>query len=239
MKMEAHEKEKRVKKLIVYMVISLVLGLLLALILIPYIRPDKPAIYESVCSIDPQGYKNTSAKWEYDIQPEKKWFFSDTKESWAFFDMDLKDIKDDFNLSDCKGISFYIRGSTNTNIVEFSLFTHEFYNGMHEIYQYWNEEKLLVDNFWKPETIHFSNLTLTPWTKKYYPGAPNEPDLKKVYGIGFAVRTNEAHIQNAIFIDELELIYKNGSRITISDFSTFNVDINGKEGYWHCWRGHH
>lgn len=209
---------------------TLFVGILIPLS-VSYILPMTPPIYESACVITQQGANYTSAMWKYDIQPEKKWWFDEPMESWAYFDMDIRNIEDDFDLSDCKGVSFYIQGSENADI-EFNLFTHAFYKGTHDFYQY--RRIIAIDTLWKKETIYFSNLIRAPWT---YSGEPESPALKRVYAIGFAARTNENRIKNTIFIDEVELIYENGNRATISDFSVFNANINGKEGYWYSWWG--
>lgn len=202
-----------------------------------------PAIHDSTYSLTPI-WDSLSAKWEYDIQLEKKWLLDKPEENWAYFDMDLKNKKENFNFSDCKAISFDIRGGEKASI-EFNLFTHVFCNETHVRYQY--PRIISVEPYWKKEMIYLPNLTLswinpptingkqTPCIKS---NASENPDLKKVYAIGFAAKTNETRIQNVILIDEVELIYKNGSKNTISNFSgTFNVNINGTEGYWFAWWG--
>jgi len=217
------------------LVIGALLGALFPSMLVPNIKP----VYTSDVIIDQYGFNYTSARWEYHIQPERKYIWNSPKESWAYFDMDIRNMEDDFNLSDYKGVSFYIKGNIENQLIEFNLFTHNFThdNKVHKVYQYWNKGNLLVTTSWRKEEILFSNLSATPWTEKWHPEAPKTPNLEKVCAFGFAIKTHEP-TKNKIWIDEVELIHKNGSKMLISSFNTLNVSINAKEGLWHAGLGH-
>lgn len=203
------------------------------------IMPGKLPIHESEFSIDQYGGAiNASAKWEYEIQHEKRYIFSnffDSELSWAFFDMDVQNIENNFNLTDCKGISFYITGNGENIPLEFNLFTHEL-NKKHEIYQY--SISFSVNTAWQKKEIMFTDLTIAPWTERAYPNAPKKPDLEKVYAIGFAAKTSD-YRDEVIHIDEIELIYKNGSKEVITDFTSRNTSIKGIDGIWYTGTGHH
>ena len=90
---------------------------------------------------------------------------------------------------------------------------------------------------WRKEEVLFPNLCIAPWTEDKYPEAPECPNLEKVYAIGFAIKTHTPP-DNKVWIDEVELIHKNGSKTLISNFNALNVSINGKEGLWHAGCGH-
>lgn len=234
--MEAQNK-KNAKRIIIALLVGFLSGVLASLFVIYFVTPYKSSNPESTYSPVQVGPKPPSVIWVYNIEPLKKRHFDipfdKLIEGVAYFDLDLANVEDNFDLLDYRGISFYIRGK-NSEDIEFNLFTHVFYNGTHDLYQY--QKIISVKHSLKKETIYFSDLTRAPWT---YSKAPEKPDLKIVYAIGFAAKTNENRIRNAILIDEVELIYKNDSKVTISDFSTFNANINGKEGYWHAWWEHH
>lgn len=157
----------------------------------------------------------------------------------AYFDRDIRNIEDDFNLSDCNGVSFYIKGNIENQLIEFNLFTHNFtHDKEHTVYQYWNKGNLLVTTNWRRENILFSSLSATPWTEKWHPEALEGTNLKKVYAFGFAIKKTHEPTENKIWIDEMYLVHKNGSKTLISNFNALNISINGKEGLWHAGWGH-
>lgn len=223
--------------LIVGILIPISIGITIDIFL-PIIKPDKLPIHKSKITIDEHGAKYTSAKWEYEIQHKKKYFFDNlfgSELSWAFFNMDVRDIENNFNLSDCERISFYIKGSGENIQLEFNLFTHEF-DKKHKIYQY--NTHFSVSTLWEKKEIMFTDLTITPWTERAYPNAPKKPNMEKVYAIGFAAKTSD-YRHEVIHIDEIEFIYKNGSKSVIIDFTTFNISIKGIDGIWFTGTGHH
>ncbi|HYN44879.1 MAG TPA: carbohydrate binding domain-containing protein [Candidatus Limnocylindrales bacterium] len=228
-------KDKKYENIIpiVTLIVGAILGALFPTMLVPNIEP----VYNSDLIIKQQGANYSSAQWEFHIQPEKKYFYDSPKESWAFFDMDVRNIENDFNLSDFKGVSFYISGNVENKKIQFNLFTHNFTNGNHEVYQYWNNGNLLVTTNWRKEEILFSSLNATPSTEKWYPNEPKNPNLEKVFAMGFAANTTVPMI-NKIAIDEMYLIYKNGSKMLLTNFNTLNVSINGVEGIWYAGVGH-
>lgn len=207
-------------------------------VFLPIIRPDKRPIHKSEFTIDQYGAKYTSAKWEYEIQHKKKYFFDNffgSKLSWAYFDMDVRDIENSFNLSDCERISFYIKGSHENIPLEFNLFTREF-GEEHKVYQY--STYFSVSTIWQKKEITFMDLTITPWTQRSYPSAPKKPAMEKVYAIGFAAKTSN-YRHEVIFVDEIGLIDKNGNKNVITDFATPNISIRGIDGVWFTGTGHH
>ena len=204
------------------------LGAFIATILMIWL--STPPVYISNVTIDQSGANYTSARWEYYIQPNVEDIFK-IKTHWVFFDLDVRNIEDNFNLSDYEGIEFYIAGCEEDQRIEFSLFTHSFIDDKHRVYQYWDGGKLLVTTNWKKERILFSNLSIVPWNE--YLEAPKKPELDKVFALGFAVHTVKP-TKNVIWIDEVYLIHKNGSKVLISNFNTLNTSINGVEGLWHA-----
>jgi hypothetical protein len=217
--------------------IGALLGAISSSTLPPYVVPNIKPIYESNAIMDQYGANYTSIEWTYSIQPERKYIWSSPKESWAYFDMDTRNIKNDLDLSDFDGISFCIKGNIENEPIEFNLFVHNISleNDSREMLQY-NSPVLITSN-WKEQKVFFSNLSTTASVKKWYPGAPKSPNLKKVFAFGFAKNTKEP-TQNEIWIDEVYLFRKNGNRTLISDFSSLNTNINGTEGLWHNGWGH-
>lgn len=205
--------------------IGTILGAICPFLFVPNIEP----IYASDIIIDQYGMNYTSAKWEYQISPEKKYITSTPKESWSYFIMETRDLRDYFNFSNYKGVSFNIKGNIENQQIEFNLFS--------EGHQYWNNGNLLVTTKWEKRDILFSDLCITPWIEKWHPDAPKNPNLEMVTGFGFAIKTFTP-TENNIWIDEIELIHKNGSKTLISNFNTFNVSVNGNEGLWHTGWGH-
>lgn len=216
------------KRKIIIPIITLIIGTILGALFPSMFVPNIESVYTSDVIIDQYGFNYTSAKWEYHIQPERKYIWDTPKESWSYFIMEIRDLRDDFNLSDYKGVSFYIKGNIENQKIEFNLFSE---------YQYWNKGNLLVTTWWREEEILFSNLSLAPWIEKWYPNASKTPVLEKVNAFGFAIKTQEP-TKNTIWIDEIYLIHKNGSKTLISNFNTLNVSVDGKEGLWHVGWGH-
>lgn len=217
------------KRNIIIPIITLIIGSILGALFPSMFVPDIKSVYTSDVTIDQYGFNYTSAKWEYHIQPEKKYIWSFPKESWSYFIIELRDLRDDFNLSDYKGVSFCIKGNIENQKIEFNLFSDK--------YQYWNKGNLLVTTKWREDEILFSNLCVAPWTEKWHPEAPKNPNLEKVRAFGFAIKTTTP-TENKIWIDEVELIHRNGSKTIISNFNTLNASINGKEGLWHVGWGY-
>jgi len=220
--------------------VALLFGFVLANLILSVFVINIEPVYTSDVIIDQYGANYTSARWEYHIQPEKKYICDTPKKSWAYFDMDIRNIEENLNLSDCKGVSFYIKGNIENQLIEFNLFTHNFThnNKEHNVYQYWNKGNLLVTTNWRREEILFSNLSATPWTEKWHPEALEGPNLEKAYAFGFAIKKTHRPTENKIWIDEMHLVHKNGSKTLISNFNTLNVSINGKDGLWHAGWGH-
>jgi hypothetical protein len=227
--MSQTQKHEGIKWEIALLIIGALLGALLSSILPPYIFLNIKPIYESNAMINQYGANYTSIVWIYNIQPEKKYIWSSPKESWAYIDMDIRNIEHDFDLSDFAGISFYIKRSIENELIGFNLFTKNI-SLDREIIQY-NCPVLLTTN-WKEQKVLFSNLSTTSSVKKWYPGAPISPDLKKVFAFGFAKNTKDP-TQNEIWIDEVYLFRNNGNRTLISNFNSLNTSINGTEGLWH------
>ncbi len=220
--------------------IAFIIGFSIANLFLSVFVINIEPVYTSNVTIDQYGANYTSARWEYHIQPERKYIWDTSKESWAYFDMDIRNIEEDFNLSDCKGVSFYIKGNIENQLIEFNLFTHNFTqdNKVYNVYQYWNKGNLLVTTNWRREKILFSTLSATPWTEKRYPEAPESPNLEKVCAFGFAIKKTVEPTENKIWIDEMYFLHKNKSKTLISTFNALNTSTNGKEGLWHAGWGH-
>ena len=227
--MSQPQRDDGIKWKIALLIIGTLLGALLSSILPPCIFPNIKPIYESNAMINQYGANYTSIGWIYNIQPEKKYIWSSPKESWAYLDMDIRNIEHDLDLSDFEGISFYIKSNIENELIGFNLFTQNL-SLDREIFQY--NSPVLVTTNWKEQTVLFSNLSTTPSVKKWYPGAPIRPNLKKVFAFGFAKNTKEP-TQNEIWVDEVYLFSKNGNRTLISDFNSVDTNINGTEGLWH------
>lgn len=218
--------------------IALMIAFVSANALLTYLVIDNEPIYISNVDIYRQGANYTSAKWEFYVQPEQKYVWSDSKDvSWAFCDMDIRNIENCFNLSEYNGILFYISGNIENQPIEFNLFTHYFINDnrTHQVCRYSNKEDFLITTNWDIVNISFSNLSIVPPSmEEWY---PKSPDLEKVFAIGFAVKTYTP-IEGEIHIDEVSLIHKNGSSNLISNFDKLDISINGKDGVWHAGTGH-
>ncbi|MCK4735982.1 MAG: hypothetical protein KAT65_26240 [Methanophagales archaeon] len=218
--------------------IALMIAFVSANALLTYLVIDNEPIYISNVDIYRQGANYTSAKWEFYVQPEQKYVWSDPKDvSWAFCDMDIRNIENCFNLSEYNGILFYISGNIENQPIEFNLFTHYFINDnrTHQVCRYSNKEDFLITTNWDIVNISFSNLSIVPPSmEEWY---PKSPDLEKVFAIGFAVKTYTP-IEGEIHIDEVSLIHKNGSSNLISNFDKLDISINGKDGVWHAGTGH-
>ena len=195
-----------------------------------------PPTYSSSDSIDTYGALNSSIRWDYRLHPPPKLYFIFPKDIWAYFDFDVKNIENSFNLSDYKGISFYIKGNQEDQLMEFNVFTHNVTLN-HEVYQYTNNH-LIVRTNWRHETIYFNDLVRTPWTTEWYPGSSEKPDLNSVFAFGFAVKTDHA-TQNQIWIDEIYLIKNNDERLLLMNFDgNKEPGLNGVLGQWHSGWGY-
>ena len=206
-------------------------------IILPFVLLNHNSIYSSQISVDQYGANNSSALWDYHVQPERGYCWDRPRDSWAFFDFDTKNIENSLDLSDYQGLSFYVKGGVENRNIEFNLFTQDItQNNEYFRYQYSNGGNLITSTDWKKVKILFSELNITPWSEKSYPSAPKKPDLKTVYAFGFADKINseiEDSVINQIMIDEVYLIHNDGTRILLSDFTGFNATINGKQGLWH------
>lgn len=223
-------------------ILLVIFGAFLAAVLPQILVPNIEPIYVSNIIIDQNGANYTTALWEYHIQPKKifnlpDWIQRQPKDNWAFFNMNLRNIENNLNLSDFKGVSFYIIGEIDNQFIQFNLFTQNITDNRNDVYQYRNNGSLLVTTNWRKEEILFSNLNVTDWTKESYPFVSKSPDLEKVYAFGFAIHTKDEPKMNRISIDEIYLIHKNGSKILLSNFNTLDVNINGVEGIWHTGSG--
>lgn len=203
------------------------------------IMPNIPEVFYSNFSIEQYGIVNTSAKWEYEIQPEKiyRW---DNEGVWASFNLDVDDINYPFDLSDYKGITFLIKAKRSREL-EFYLHVSQG-NDKYKRHSYWNKGNLQISTDWEKKEILFRDLQITPWMEKKYNAAPKNPTdtyLSKVFAIGFTDKTY-GHVKNTVWIDEIELIHKNDTskNIIISDFRTFNITINGIKGHWTTYEGY-
>lgn len=219
--------------------ICTILGATLVGVSILVIMPNIPEVFSSNFSVEQYGIVNTSAKWEYEIRPEKIYIWDD-ESVWSSFNLDVDDINYPFDLSDYKGITFLIKAKRGG---EFEFYLHASQsNDKYKRYSYWNKGSLRISTDWEKKEILFQDLQITPWTKKKYKAAPknlNDTYLSNVFTIGFTDKT-DGHIKNTVWIDEIELIHKNNrsKNIIISDFATFNVTINGTKGHWTTYVGY-
>jgi hypothetical protein len=173
--------------------------------------------------------------WTYDIEAKKPYFNSQST-AWAYFDADIRNIETSFNLSDYQGIGFYVMGMQEGQKVQFNLFTHNFTDQkQHVVYQYIYSEDILTTTNWRYVELPFSNFKLAPWLKDLSPDTQT-PDIKKVFGFGFSVTTDN-RLSNTIRVDEMCLLTKNGDKILITDFSALNATINGQEALFHAGAG--
>jgi hypothetical protein len=185
---------------------------ILAAILVAFsilvIMPNIPEVFYKFLSYEQDGIVNTSAKWEYEIQPEKIYIW-DHEGVWSSFNLDVDDRNYLFDLSDYRGIAFLIKAKRGGGL-EFYLHTAP-NNGKYKCYSYWNKGNLRISTDWEEKEILFQDLQITPWTEKKYKAAPKnltDTCLSKVFSIGFT-DSKYSHIKNVVWIDEIELIHKN------------------------------
>ena len=195
---------------------------------------------QSTAAIDSYGAENNSLRWEYTLQPPKKYVWDSNKESWAFCTLESRSLTKNIDFSDITQVTFYVRGSIENTPMEVNMFTRTQDKISNEItrYQYIIPRGVIVTTNWKKITVNMSDYSIAPWTKESYPDAPVTPKLQNVYAFGIASKSTEMVVKNNIWIDELTLINKNGSAVNILHFDNFNTTIQGADSIWNVGWGH-
>ena len=220
--------------------IIIVFGYIAASLFLAACMVNNSPVYQSNISIDTYGAENNSLRWDYYLQPEKKYIWSKIPENWAFLSVESRSTQNFFDLSDIESISFFVKGDIENYPLEFNIFTRLPVDATGEMisYQYTSDKPVMSSTNWKKITIYLDNMVLTQWTKTSFPSASSHSDLSHVYSIGLAIKSNEIFIKNQIWIDELIFTKRDGSIEKISSFDTMNVSIKKREGIWHTGSGY-
>lgn len=179
-----------------------------------------------------------SLRWDFTLQPEKRYMFSPTNVIGGFLHLEVQPDKEGrikgLNLSEYNEISFYAKASSEVFFVnEFNLFIGSNYIQ----YTQSTDKTFFLSTKWTEYRIAFNEFSIAPWEQAYRShlidkNYLNVPNIKNVSAIGFDLKTTDETLSGRIWIDYLRLIDKKGSEIILSDGSNNNLNYLNQPLRW-------
>lgn len=174
---------------------------------------------------------NKSLRWDFTLQPAKKYMFSPTQLVGGLLHLEVRPDKEGnvngLNLLKYEEIRFFVKASCEMFLLnEINLFT-----GPNFIqYTYSTKEAFFLNTKWSEYRISLDKFFIAPWEHQYRPHLATKnhlsaPNMKEVSGLGFDLKTNDKALSGSIWVDYVRLIDKKGNEEILSDGSELNLNL--------------